>query len=64
MVGLFALFTVIGAPLVWVIWEAINALLLGRPGEVNYLVLLPVLLVFIVVVVLASRAVQRWDSRT
>lgn len=63
-VGVFALFTIIGAPLVWIIWEAANSLLSGRPDEVNYLVLLPAILIFVGVLGAASRVVRRLDAPT
>ena len=32
-----ALFVALGAPLVWVVWEAVNSLLTGRLGEIRVL---------------------------
>ncbi len=36
-----ALFVLLGAPLVWAVWEAVNSLLSGQPGEVRWTLAIP-----------------------
>ena len=53
---------VVGAPLIYVLWEALNSLLSGRPGEIRWGLVLPALVVFAAFVVFLARLVRRWDS--
>jgi len=53
---------VVGAPLVYVLWEALNSLLSGHPGEIRYGLVVPALVLFTVFVVFVARLVRRWDE--
>ena len=62
LVGAMALYVLVGAPLVWLIWEGVNALLSGRPGDLQPLVFFPALALFLGLLTVVSRAVHRWDA--
>lgn len=57
-----ALLVLVGGPMVYVLWEALNHLLSGDPGAVRWGLVVPVLLVFAIYVYLLSRVVVRWDE--
>lgn len=57
-----AVYVVLGAPLVWVVWEAVNALLSGQVGEVNWIRTLPALLLLIGLLVLLGRSATKLDG--
>lgn len=59
-----ALFVVLGAPLVWVVWEAVNKLLTGNPGEISWALTLPALALLIVLLVLLGRSTPKLDGST
>lgn len=59
-----ALFVVLGAPLVWVVWEAVNKLLTGHPGDVHWALTLPALALLIVLLALLGRSTARLDRTT
>lgn len=59
-----ALFVVLGAPLVWVVWEAVNALLTGHLGEVRWLPTLAALVLLIGLLVLVGRSASRLGGPT
>ncbi len=59
LAAMFAAFTVVGAPLVWAIWEGVNALLEGRPGEIRWALVAPALILFAGLLWLVSTVVQR-----
>ncbi len=54
-----ALFVLAGAPLVWVVWEAVNRLLMGHPGEIRWLPTLAALALLIGLLVLVGRSASR-----
>jgi len=54
-----ALFVLAGAPLVWVVWEAVNSLLTGHPREVRWLPTLAALALLIGLLVLVGRSASR-----
>lgn len=54
-----ALFVVLGAPLVWVVWEAVNSLLTGHIGDVLWLPTLAALALLIGLLVLVGRSASR-----
>lgn len=54
-----ALFVVFGAPLVWVVWEAVNSLLTGRLGEILWLPTLAALVLLLGLLTLLGRAATR-----
>ena len=59
-----ALFVLLGAPLVWVVWEAVNSLLSGRPGDVNWVLSIPAALLLAALLVLLGRSTPGMeDSR-
>lgn len=51
----------VGLPLVYVLWTAVNLLLAGRPGEIRFPLVLPVLLAFIALLYGVSRLIIRWE---
>lgn len=53
---------VVGAPMVYLIWEFVNQLLAARATLGGLLVVLPVVLVFVIYLVFVSRAVRRWTG--
>ena len=53
---------VVGGPLVYVLWGAINNLLLGDIERVRISVVLPAAVVFVALVVYVSRLVRRWEG--
>lgn len=53
---------VVGAPMVYVLWEALNALLSGHPERIRMTVVLPVVAVFAIFVYFLARVVRRWDA--
>lgn len=54
-----ALFVLLGAPLVWVVWEAVNSLLTGRVGDVRWLPTIAALVLLIGLLVLVGRSATR-----
>lgn len=57
-----ALFVVVGAPLVWYLWQVLNDLLQGIVNPLHLLVAVPVLLLFLGLLALVSRTVARWEE--
>ena len=55
------LLVVVGGPLVYVLWGAVNNLLLGEPGRVRLAVVLPAAVAFVVVLLFVARLVRRWE---
>jgi len=51
-----ALFVILGAPLVWVVWEAVNSLLTGRLGEIRLLPTVAALVLLLGLLGLLARA--------
>ncbi|MFW6088302.1 MAG: hypothetical protein ACODAB_01030 [Gemmatimonadota bacterium] len=54
-----ALFVLAGAPLVWVLWEAVNSVLAGHPGEVRWLPTLVALALLVGLLALVGRTASR-----
>lgn len=59
LVSYMAVFVVLGAPLVWVVWEAVNSALTGQIGEIRWALTLPALVLLIGVLALLGRAATR-----
>ncbi|MFW6206722.1 MAG: hypothetical protein ACOC5J_02185 [Gemmatimonadota bacterium] len=57
------LLVVVGGPLVYVLWGAINQLLLGEVQQVRFSLVVPAAAVFLVLVIFVSRLVRRWEGR-
>lgn len=57
-----ALLVVIGLPMVYILWDAVNHLLTGHIGDINFVLVLPVLAVFAVFVYVLARLVRRWEA--
>ena len=53
---------VVGGPLVYVLWGAINNLLLGDFERVRVSIVLPAAVIFIGLVYYVSRLVRRWEG--
>lgn len=62
LIGGMAFFVVLGAPLVWYLWQVLNDLLQGIVNPLHLLVAVPVLLLFLGLLALVSRAVARWEA--
>lgn len=58
----FAVFAVIGGPLVFVIWETINHVLTGDFGAVRLGLFLPALVAFGVLLYVLGRVLRRWSA--
>lgn len=55
------LLVVVGGPLVYFLWGAVNNILLGEFGRVRLSVVVPASIAFIVVVLYVARLVRRWE---
>jgi hypothetical protein len=62
LVGAFLGVIAVGAPMVWVLWEALNDLLSGVLDGRRLLIALPVLVLFLVYAAFVGRLVQRWEE--
>ena len=56
--------TVVGMPMIYVLWSALNQILLGEFGSVRWALTLPVLAIFLGFVYFLSRLVRRWEGWT
>ena len=63
LVPFIALFALVGLPLVAYLWETLNELLSGFVDPVRLAVSVPVLVLFVALLVLLARGVQRLDER-
>lgn len=61
LIALMGLFVLLGSPLVWYLWEVLNQALSGVFDGLRLLVAVPVALVFLGLLIVVSRSVQRWD---
>ena len=64
LVAYMATFVVLGAPLVWIVWEAVNSLLTGHPGDIRWLWTLPALVLLTGVLVALGRSATRLVSES
>lgn len=62
LVAYMAAFVALGAPLVWVVWEAVNSLLTGHPGDIRWPWTLPALALLIGVLLVLGRSAARLAS--
>ena len=62
LIGLMTAFVLLGMPLVWYLWTAVNEILTGHVEGGRLLLAIPVLVLFLALLVLLSRAVRRWDE--
>lgn len=53
---------VVGGPLVYVLWGALNDILLGEVQRVRISIVLPAAVVFLALVLYVSRLVRRWEG--
>ncbi|MGD2069971.1 MAG: hypothetical protein PVI57_14965 [Gemmatimonadota bacterium] len=63
LLGGMALLVVVGAPMVWYLWEVLTQLLAGTLDARSLLIAVPVLVVFLAFLWFVSRTVQNWDRR-
>lgn len=63
LLGGMALLVVVGAPMVWYLWEVLTQLLAGVFDARSMLIAVPVLVVFLAFLRFVSRTVQNWDRR-
>lgn len=59
LIGVIAVFVLLGFPLVFVLWEALNHLLALEFGAVRWLLVLPSVLAFAVLLLALARVVRR-----
>lgn len=59
----FASVAVLGGPLVFVIWEAINHVLTGNLGAVRLVWFVPAVILFGVLLYVLGRVARRWSPR-
>ena len=57
-----ALFALLGIPLVAYLWGALNELVAGHPEEVDFIIAIPVLLLFLLLVGYLARNVMRLQA--
>lgn len=62
LIGVIAAFVVIGFPLVYIIWEAVNAALSFNMAAIRWTLVLPALAAFIVLLVVLSRVVRSYSG--
>ncbi len=63
LIGFIAAFVVVGAPMVYYLWTTINELLAGRFEASRLLGTLAILLIFLLLLGMLSRAIRRIDTR-
>ncbi len=63
LIGFIASFVVVGAPMVYYLWTTINELLAGRFETPRLLGTLAILLIFLLLLGMLSRAIRRIDVR-
>lgn len=57
-----ALFVLLGAPLVWVVWEAVNSLLSGHVGDVRWALTIPAAVLLAGLLALLGRSTPAMGS--
>jgi len=62
MLLLFAVFAILGGPLVFVIWETINQALTGNFAAVRLGWFLPATVAFAVLLYVLGRVLRRWSA--
>lgn len=62
LLGLMAVFVIIGAPMVFYIWRFVNDLLMGRIVASHALVALVLLIIFVFYMRIVARQVRRWET--
>jgi hypothetical protein len=62
MLLVFAVFAVLGGPLVFVIWETINHVLTGNLGAIRLAWFLPAAIAFGVLLYVLGRVLRRWSA--
>ena len=62
MLLFFAVFAILGGPLVFLIWETINHVLTGNLGAVRLEWFLPAAVAFGVLLVVLGRVLRRWSA--
>ena len=63
LIASIAVFVVVGMPLVYYLWSVLNELLSGRVEWGRLGLAGPVIAVFVVLLVLGTRALSRWEAR-
>ena len=62
LIASMSILVVLGAPLVWYLWEVLTQLLSGVVDGQALLIAVPVLIVFVAFLGFVSRTVQRWHE--
>lgn len=62
LIGLMAIFVLIGVPMVAFLWELLNDLLALEVRPLQLAIAVPVLLLFAGLLVVLARRVRRWDA--
>ena len=63
LIGGMALIVVIGAPMVWYLWEVLTQILSWELEVGTLLIAIPVLLVFLAFLWFVSRTIRGWEER-
>jgi hypothetical protein len=63
LIGFIAAFVVVGAPMVYYLWTTINELLAGHFETPRLLITVAILLIFLLLLGMLSRAIRRIDVR-
>ena len=63
LIGGMALFVVLGAPMIWYLWEVLTQLLSLEFDARAVLIAVPVLVVFLLFLRVLSRTVRKWDQQ-
>ena len=64
LILVIALLVLIGFPMVYVLWEALNLLLAGDLSSIRYPIVIPVLAVFVALLVVVAKLIRNWEQET
>ncbi len=64
LIAVIAILVIVGLPMVYVLWEAVNLLLTGDLAAIRYAIVVPVLAVFLALLVGVAKLVRRWERET
>jgi hypothetical protein len=59
-----AILVIIGFPMVYVLWDAVNLLLAGDLAAIRYAIVVPVLALFVALLVVVAKLVRSWEQGT
>jgi hypothetical protein len=64
LIGAIAILVIIGFPMVYVLWDAVNLLLAGDLAAIRYAIVVPVLALFVALLVVVAKLVRSWEQGT